>query len=1186
MRSYLKKITLLALTAAANAELVKRDPYWIKMSDVIQQVRPDFYYGVSTQRNFFSNPKYKDIISTYNLQVPGNECKFYTIQSSEKENFKPCDDAIAFAKTFNAKVRGHTLFWPAYSSDWFKSYSDDVEKNKEYMIDYVTRVLEHYKDEEDILYWDVINESVLDDSSETNIKLRTGSDTSNEFKGWEDTYTEDLFKLAREHTNPNVKLIYNDYNAENNNGNYQGKTGAVFEYIKSMREKDVPIDGVGLQMHISCNYYPNYDQLTTLIDKYAEIGVEVHITEIDVSMDKCKTHDEQRELYMDVFKACFDNENCKVFTVWGAYDSESWKGAENEPLPFDENMYPKDIYFDMLDYVMEKLPADATYPTPTATKPAEEPTVAEKDENINYIIEPGTYMIDPHWQSWSWGNEEVTIDDDGNVVTTLIADEYGALSLHSSTKFNGGKLHIEMMIDKAAPVAIVAHTIKDEGFNEIERFEDVSTTEIQAFDVEIPDVEGDDYDRISVQDAWGKAITLTIHKMYFVPNTAGDSKPANPANSAGSKRYDILKEGDFMLVGNWQNWSWGVEDTEFDDEGNFVNYITAGTYGGVSFKRSDSVTFGAGTLHFKAKVNDTNAQIQILMHTVGDDYFNVGSATEVSDKEMLEYNISVDEPTGDLYDRITIQDVANNGLTLILNDIYFIAADSDVEEQPTDVEEQPTDVEEPTEEPTGTQVVAEPTQTVAEPAQTVVEEPTVDPIIEGDNVYYMVKNGVVDPAWQNWSWGVESAEVDKEGNFANVLTAGEWAGISFKRSDSTLFGAGTLHFKAKADTAGAKIQIVAHSTAADEYFNIDIITDLSTTKMTEYSIEVAEPEDVKYDRFTIQDIYNEGVTITINNVYFVANPVADEEPTEVAIDEPIDEPTEVDEPQVEEPTEVDEPEVDPIVEGDNVYYIVKNGEVDPAWQNWSWGIESAEVDKDGNLSNVLTAGEWAGISFKRSDSTLFGAGTLHFKAKADTAEAVIQVVAHSTAADEYVNMGSIRDLSTTKMTEYSIEITESEEFQYDRFTIQDIYNKGVTVTINNVYFVAAEPETPETPEECWAAELGFSCCKTTTRVVLEDESGSWGVENDFWCGLVENKDDTCWSTRLGYPCCKENNVIYDIDENGSWGYENDQWCGIAKADESCEFSALGYACCPNARVVAKDEHKWGFVDGQWCGVAF
>ncbi|OUM63267.1 glycoside hydrolase family 10 protein, partial [Piromyces sp. E2] len=191
--------------------------------------------------------------------------------------------------------------------------------------------------------WDVINESVTDDSTVDKLKLRVGSDKSSEFKGW-DTYTEDLFKLAREHTNPNVKLIYNDYNAENNNGNFKGKTGAVYNYVKEMKEKGVPIDGVGLQMHVSCNYTPNYKQLTELIDMYKEIDVEVHITEIDVTLNGCKTEEKQRELYSEIFKACFDNENCKVFTVWGSYDSESWVGASNKPLPFDENMYPKDIY--------------------------------------------------------------------------------------------------------------------------------------------------------------------------------------------------------------------------------------------------------------------------------------------------------------------------------------------------------------------------------------------------------------------------------------------------------------------------------------------------------------------------------------------------------------------------------------------------------------------------------------------------------------------------------------------------------------------------------------------------------------------------------------------------------------------------------------------------------------------------
>ncbi|ORY60339.1 hypothetical protein LY90DRAFT_370991, partial [Neocallimastix californiae] len=79
---------------------------------------------------------------------------------------------------------------------------------------------------------------------------------------------------------------------------------------------------------------------------------------------------------------------------------------------------------------------------------------------------------------------------------------------------------------------------------------------------------------------------------------------------------------------------------------------------------------------------------------------------------------------------------------------------------------------------------------------------------------------------------------------------------------------------------------------------------------------------------------------------------------------------------------------------------------------------------------------------------------------------------------------------------------------------------------------------------CWASALGFNCCKTTKTVVFEDQDGSWGVEDDFWCGIVEDKEETCWSTKLGYPCCEVSNVIYSVDDNGSWGYEDDHWCGL------------------------------------------
>jgi len=67
MKLYIKKLGIIALASVSYAKLKKRDPYWIKMADVIQQVRPDFYFGVATTKARFANPKYKDIVSTFNL---------------------------------------------------------------------------------------------------------------------------------------------------------------------------------------------------------------------------------------------------------------------------------------------------------------------------------------------------------------------------------------------------------------------------------------------------------------------------------------------------------------------------------------------------------------------------------------------------------------------------------------------------------------------------------------------------------------------------------------------------------------------------------------------------------------------------------------------------------------------------------------------------------------------------------------------------------------------------------------------------------------------------------------------------------------------------------------------------------------------------------------------------------------
>jgi len=103
-------------------------------------------------------------------------------------------------------------------------------------------------------------------------------------------------------------------------------------------------------------------------------------------------------------------------------------------------------------------------------------------------------------------------------------------------------------------------------------------------------------------------------------------------------------------------------------------------------------------------------------------------------------------------------------------------------------------------------------------------------------------------------------------------------------------------------------------------------------------------------------------------------------------------------------------------------------------------------------------------------------------------------------------------------------------------------------------FEKAEASTPEPEQEqkpepekatCWSTALGYPCCKSISAVYFEDESGSWGVENGEWCGIIKSAEtEKCWSTKLGYPCCSKCTEVVETDSDGKWGIENGSWCGL------------------------------------------
>ncbi|ORX85734.1 Metallo-dependent phosphatase [Anaeromyces robustus] len=68
-------------------------------------------------------------------------------------------------------------------------------------------------------------------------------------------------------------------------------------------------------------------------------------------------------------------------------------------------------------------------------------------------------------------------------------------------------------------------------------------------------------------------------------------------------------------------------------------------------------------------------------------------------------------------------------------------------------------------------------------------------------------------------------------------------------------------------------------------------------------------------------------------------------------------------------------------------------------------------------------------------------------------------------------------------------------------------------------------------------------CSEGVKVYQTDSQGSWGIENDKWCGIPDG-EAYCWSKLLGYECCtKDNGPRSIIDSDGEWGFENNNWCG-------------------------------------------
>ena len=301
----------------------------------------------------------KELAATqFNLVVAENECKMGSIYHKGPDgkpvfDFTAADRLRDFAKANGQDMRWHTLVWHNQSPKWIFENDNGSKVSREVLEErlknYIFAVGERYRD--DICSVDVVNECI----SDKNFILRDGEDRSQWFDILGPEYVDKAFFWAKE-AFPKSSLVINDYNLEM----VPGKREGMYNLLKGMKERGVPVDTVGLQMHINIEY-PPVSEIEKTIELYGSLGLNVIVTEMEISMytDKDQNNgkfdprkeytpellEKQAERYAEIFE-CFKKEAkagiLKDVVLWGITDPMSWKnnfpapGRTDAPLLFGE----------------------------------------------------------------------------------------------------------------------------------------------------------------------------------------------------------------------------------------------------------------------------------------------------------------------------------------------------------------------------------------------------------------------------------------------------------------------------------------------------------------------------------------------------------------------------------------------------------------------------------------------------------------------------------------------------------------------------------------------------------------------------------------------------------------------------------------------------------------------------------
>lgn len=269
------------------------------------------------------------------------------------KRFESADRLLQFCASNKIPMRGHCLIWNEWVPAWIKNKSNS--ERQIFFDSYIEDVVGRYVGK--LHSWDVVNEPFWPGHKAPG-GYRLGP--------WYDTFGTDYIKRAYQRAgaiDKTTKFVLNEAQTERDDDVGRAVREGLLRLVDELKHAGVRLDAVGLQGHLQPKYPHDPARFADFVHALAERKVDIYITEFDVRddtfPDDVKTRD---DMIADTGGKFLTNvlriPAVKMVIAWELADNYSFYTdaarkknplAERlpRPLPFDQDMKPKPLWFAM-----------------------------------------------------------------------------------------------------------------------------------------------------------------------------------------------------------------------------------------------------------------------------------------------------------------------------------------------------------------------------------------------------------------------------------------------------------------------------------------------------------------------------------------------------------------------------------------------------------------------------------------------------------------------------------------------------------------------------------------------------------------------------------------------------------------------------------------------------------------------